>query len=254
MALVCLVAALAALDAGAARRDAGRGAVRRGLGGDPGLPAGASAAAISSSPRSCSTTSPSALLIYLLVNVLRPPGQMDPASARFPEGANLPTLNEIPGLIADLHQGGARQRHALHRADRLRGWSGCCCGARGLATRSAPSASRNRLRAMPGSTRRQDHHDRDADLGRAGRPDGDQQRDGRGASGLLQNSAEGAGFIGIAVALMGRNHPFGRGAGGDPVRLPLPGRGGTWPVDHDPDRAAHRGAGSGDPVHRGAGR
>jgi simple sugar transport system permease protein len=26
---------------------------------------------------------------------------------------------------------------------------------------------------------------------------------------LLQNSAEGAGFIGIAVALMGRNHPFG---------------------------------------------
>ena len=31
-----------------------------------------------------------------------------------------------------------------------------------------------------------------------------------GASGrLLQNSAEGAGFIGIAVALLGRNHPFG---------------------------------------------
>ena len=26
---------------------------------------------------------------------------------------------------------------------------------------------------------------------------------------LLQNSAEGAGFIGIAVALMGRNHPVG---------------------------------------------
>ena len=26
---------------------------------------------------------------------------------------------------------------------------------------------------------------------------------------LLQNSAEGAGFIGIAVALMGRNHPLG---------------------------------------------
>ena len=26
---------------------------------------------------------------------------------------------------------------------------------------------------------------------------------------LLQNSSEGAGFIGIAVALMGRNHPLG---------------------------------------------
>jgi ABC-type uncharacterized transport system permease subunit len=39
-----------------------------------------------------------ALLVYLLVDVLRPAGQMDPASARFPEGANLPALNEIPGL------------------------------------------------------------------------------------------------------------------------------------------------------------
>ena len=27
--------------------------------------------------------------------------------------------------------------------------------------------------------------------------------------GLIANSTEGAGFIGIAVALMGRNHPFG---------------------------------------------
>ncbi len=39
-----------------------------------------------------------ALIIYMLVNVLRPPGQMDPATARFPEGTKLPTLHEIPGL------------------------------------------------------------------------------------------------------------------------------------------------------------
>ena len=34
-----------------------------------------------------------ALMNYLLVNVLRPVGKMDPASARFPEAMNLPTLN-----------------------------------------------------------------------------------------------------------------------------------------------------------------
>ena len=39
-----------------------------------------------------------ALIVYLLVDVLRPAGQMDPATARFPEGAKLPTLNMIPGF------------------------------------------------------------------------------------------------------------------------------------------------------------
>ena len=39
-----------------------------------------------------------ALLIYVLVNVLRPDGQMDPASARFPEGAKLPQFQDIPLL------------------------------------------------------------------------------------------------------------------------------------------------------------
>ena len=39
-----------------------------------------------------------ALMIYVLVELLRPQGQMDPASARFPAGAALPTLHEIPGL------------------------------------------------------------------------------------------------------------------------------------------------------------
>ncbi len=42
---------------------------------------------------------------------------------------------------------------------------------------------------------------------------------------LLQNSSEGAGFIGIAVALMGRSHPLRRVPRRDPVRVPLSGRG-----------------------------
>jgi len=40
----------------------------------------------------------SALIIYMLVSVLKPVGQMDPATANFPPGTALPTLNEIPGL------------------------------------------------------------------------------------------------------------------------------------------------------------
>ncbi len=60
-----------------------------------------------------------ALLIYMLVNVLRPQGQMDPASARFPEGAKLAHLARDSGPVADLHQAGARERDAVHRAHRL---------------------------------------------------------------------------------------------------------------------------------------
>jgi hypothetical protein len=33
-----------------------------------------------------------AVLNYVLVNVMRPTGSMDPATARFPEGAHLPTF------------------------------------------------------------------------------------------------------------------------------------------------------------------
>jgi general nucleoside transport system permease protein len=44
-----------------------------------------------------------ALLIYLLVNVLRPDGQMDPASANFPPSTHLPQFQEIP-LLQGLFQ------------------------------------------------------------------------------------------------------------------------------------------------------
>ena len=38
------------------------------------------------------------LMVFMLVDVLRPDGQMDPATANFPEVTNLPTLNDIPGF------------------------------------------------------------------------------------------------------------------------------------------------------------
>ena len=40
-----------------------------------------------------------ALLNWLLVNVLRPPGSMDPASARFPESTQLPRLTDMAAAV-----------------------------------------------------------------------------------------------------------------------------------------------------------
>ncbi len=54
----------------------------------------------------------------------------------------------------------------------------------------------------------QDHHDRDADFRRFGGLMAINNVMGE-AERLVLNATEGAGFIGIAVALMGRNHPFG---------------------------------------------
>ena len=51
-------------------------------------------------------------------------------------------------------------------------------------------------------------HPGDADLGRARRP-GRRQRDHGRAARLLVGFTGGFGFVGIAVALMGRNHPVG---------------------------------------------
>ena len=39
------------------------------------------------------------LLNYLLVNHMRPPGSMDPSTARFPEATHLPTLHDVLGVF-----------------------------------------------------------------------------------------------------------------------------------------------------------
>jgi simple sugar transport system permease protein len=149
----------------------------------------------------------SALLIYLLVNVLRPQGQMDPASARFPAGTNLPTLNEIPGLSliftkqvpANISLFVALAACVLVWVLMWRTRLGYEIRAFGKSEKAAAYAGISSFKIImiamliSGGL---------SGLMAINNVMGESER-------LLQNSAEGAGFIGIAVALMGRNHPLG---------------------------------------------
>ena len=149
----------------------------------------------------------SALLVYLLVDVLRPAGQMDPASARFPEGATLPALNDIPGLSLIFTKpvpanvtlfialGMAVMVWAILWQTRL-GYQIRAFGKSEPAARYAginPTFIILVTMLMSGAL---------AGMMSINNVMGEAER-------LLQNSSEGAGFIGIAVALMGRNHPIG---------------------------------------------
>ena len=148
-----------------------------------------------------------ALIVYLLVNVLRPTGQMDPATARFPAGTTLPTLTDIPGLnliftkkapanvtlfIALLSCWGVwllLWRTRLGFQIRAYGKSEPAAIYAGI------SPARIIIVAMLISGALAGMMSINNVMGESGR--------------LVQNSSEGAGFIGIAVALMGRNHPVG---------------------------------------------
>ncbi len=148
-----------------------------------------------------------ALLIYILVEVLRPQGQMDPASARFPEGTNLPTLHEIPGLsLIFTKQVPANVTLLVALVACWLVWLlmwrtrlGYEIRAFGKSEKAAAYAGISAVRItmiamlISGGL---------SGLMAINNVMGESER-------LLQNSAEGAGFIGIAVALMGRNHPFG---------------------------------------------
>jgi len=166
-----------------------------------------------------------AFLVYLLVDVLRPDGQMDPASARFPESAALPTFNEIPGIrrfYAVLDAEGVQRVNAqgelmftgvpanvtlfLALAMAVVVWAllwrtrlGYQIRAFGMSEAAARYAGIRPVYiimiAMLISGALAGMMSVNNVMGEAGR--------------LLQNSSEGAGFIGIAVALMGRNHPLG---------------------------------------------
>ena len=149
----------------------------------------------------------SALIVYMLVDVLRPVGQMDPATARFPAGTNLPTLDQIPGFnLIFTKTVPANVTFLVALAACVLVWAllwrtrlGYEIRAFGRSESAARYAGINPFRIimitmlLSGAL--------------AGRMSinnvmGESER-------LVQNSTEGAGFIGIAVALMGRNHPFG---------------------------------------------
>ncbi|HBU14103.1 MAG: sugar ABC transporter permease [Rhodobacteraceae bacterium GWE1_64_9] len=148
-----------------------------------------------------------ALMIYVLVELLRPQGQMDPASARFPAGAALPTLHEIPGLsLIFTKQVPANISLFVALAACVVIWAILWRTRLGYEIRSfGKSEAAARYAGISGvkvtmvamliSGALAGLMSINNVMGESGR--------------LLQNASEGAGFIGIAVALMGRNHPLG---------------------------------------------
>ncbi|HGG03961.1 MAG TPA: ABC transporter permease [Aliiroseovarius sp.] len=148
------------------------------------------------------------LLNYLLVNVLRPRGSMDPASAKFPETTNLPTFHDMlapfginfskaaPVNISLLiGLGMAVVVYFLLWRTRL-GYEIRAFGkSQSASVYAGISVTRITIVAMMISGGI-------AGMMAINNTMGESER-------LIMNSVEGAGFIGIAVALMGRNHPFG---------------------------------------------
>ncbi|MBM07660.1 MAG: sugar ABC transporter permease [Oceanibulbus sp.] len=149
-----------------------------------------------------------ALLNYVLVNVMRPPGSMDPASARFPEAVHLPTLHELlaPLGIAFSKSAPANISLLVAAAACIVVWLliwrtrlGYEIRAYGHSQPAAKYAGISPVRItmvtmiISGAL---------AGLMAINNVMGESER-------LVLNATEGAGFIGIAVALMGRSHPVG---------------------------------------------
>ncbi|RDC71514.1 ABC transporter permease [Rhodovulum sp. 12E13] len=149
-----------------------------------------------------------ALLNYMLVNVLKPVGEMEPASASFPEGAHLPTLHQILApfgiefssaapvnitlfiaLLACVAVWVLMWRTRLGYEIRALGHSESAALYAGISPVKIVVVAMLISGGLSG-------------LMAINNVMGEAER-------LVLNSVEGAGFIGIAVALMGRNHPFG---------------------------------------------
>ena len=149
-----------------------------------------------------------ALLNYLLVNILRPKGSMDPATARFPDPVHLPTLHDILAPFGIAFSKAAPANISLLVAMLACGlvwvliWHtrlGYEIRAFGHSESAARYAGINPVKItlivmlISGSL---------AGLMAINNVMGEAER-------LVLNATEGAGFIGIAVALMGRSHPLG---------------------------------------------
>ena len=147
------------------------------------------------------------LLQYLLVNTLKPVGQADPASANFPPATHLPALNDIPLLNLIFTKAvPANVTLFIALAMAVLVWVllwhtrlGYQIRAFGKSEAGARYAGINPtyiimvVMLISGGL---------AGMMAINNVMGEAER-------LLGNSASGAGFIGIAVALMGRNHPLG---------------------------------------------
>jgi ABC-type uncharacterized transport system permease subunit len=148
------------------------------------------------------------LLNYVLVNLLRPQGSMDPATPRFPETVHLPTLHDLlaPLGIAFSKSAPANVTLLVAIAACIFLWFLIWRTRLGYEIRSfGNSESAAKYAGMPpvriimitmlisGAL---------AGMMAINNVMGEAER-------LVLNSTEGAGFIGIAVALMGRSHPLG---------------------------------------------
>jgi simple sugar transport system permease protein len=148
------------------------------------------------------------LLNYLLVNVLRPKGAMDPATAKFSKDIHLPTLHELFELIGIPFSKAAPANISLFVAllacvltwfliwrtrlgyeIRAFGHSASAAAYAGISPFKIIMISMLISGGLAG-------------MMAVNNVMGEAER-------LVMNSAEGAGFIGIAVALMGRSHPAG---------------------------------------------
>ncbi|WP_417678310.1 ABC transporter permease [Pseudodonghicola sp.] len=150
----------------------------------------------------------SAVLNYLLVNLMRPKGSMDTATARFPGTVHLPTLHELLAPIGIHFSKAAPANVSLLVAVAacvlvwLLIWRtrlGYEIRAYGHSETGALYAGISPVRItmvamlISGGL---------AGMMAINNVMGEAER-------LMLNATEGAGFIGIAVALMGRSHPFG---------------------------------------------
>jgi general nucleoside transport system permease protein len=149
-----------------------------------------------------------AFLNWLLVGPLKPRGAMDPSTARFPEAVHLPSLHEIlaplgisfskaapanvsflVGILACILVWALIWRTRLGYEIRAFGHSEPAARYAGISPTKITVITMLISGALAGMMAINNV------MGEAER--------------LVLNATEGAGFIGIAVALMGRSHPFG---------------------------------------------
>jgi general nucleoside transport system permease protein len=149
-----------------------------------------------------------AVLNYILVNMLRPKGSMDPATARFPDATKLPTLHDLLAPIGINFSKAAPANISLLVAIAAcfflwiliwRTRLGYEIRAYGHSESAAKYAGISPVKItmitmiISGGL---------AGMMAINNVMGESER-------LVLNATEGAGFIGIAVALMGRSHPLG---------------------------------------------
>ncbi|MEV8465797.1 ABC transporter permease [Fluviibacterium sp. DFM31] len=148
----------------------------------------------------------SALLVYLLVNVLKVPGSMAPETPRFPEGARLPTAYDFGAWLGFTRSAPLNVAFFVALA--------CCAGVWFLIWRtrlgyeirafgqSEPAAVYAGIPPVKITVIAMLISGGLAGLMAVNAVQGEAER-------LIIDSVQGAGFVGIAVALMGRSHPLG---------------------------------------------